>query len=76
MRTLRSTWVLSGLVVLLQLCFALADGRTGSTGTEQFIKGLSLMPLLTAVLIAALGVNTFGMEYRHRDSGTATYRLG
>ncbi|MGN5382340.1 histidine kinase [Streptomyces lasalocidi] len=75
LRTLRSTWVLSGLVVLLQLCFALADSRVGSTGTEQFIKGLSLMPLLTAVLIAALGVNTFGMEYRHRTIATTVLTL-
>ncbi len=75
LRTLRSTWVLSGLVVVLQLCFALADGRTGLTGTQQFIKELSLMPLLTAVLIAALGVNTFGMEYRHRTITTTVLTL-
>ncbi|PNE40594.1 ABC transporter permease [Streptomyces noursei] len=75
LRTLRSTWVLSGLVVLLQLGFALTDNRTGSTGTEQFTKGLSLMPLLTTVPIAALGVNAFGMEYRHRTITTTVLTL-
>ncbi|MEU6221952.1 hypothetical protein ABZ845_31310 [Streptomyces sp. NPDC047022] len=75
LRTLSSTWVLTGLVVLLQLCFALADNRTGSTGTEQFTKGLTLMPVLTAVPVAALGVNAFGMEYRHRTITTTVLTL-
>jgi ABC-2 type transport system permease protein len=75
LRTLRSTWVLSGLVVLSQLCFALVDTRTGTTGTEQFTKGLALMPLLTAVPIVALGVNAFGMEYRHRTITTTLLTL-
>ncbi|MFE6554273.1 hypothetical protein ACFVHS_38665 [Streptomyces sp. NPDC057746] len=76
LRTLRSTWVLTGLVVLLQLCFALVDNRTGTTGTQQFTKGLSLMLLLTSVPIVALGVNAFGMEYRHRTITTTILTLG
>ncbi|MFJ3234681.1 hypothetical protein [Streptomyces sp. NPDC086787] len=75
LRTLRSTWVLSGLVVLAQLGFALVDQRADTTGTEQFTKGLSLMIVLTAAPIAALGVNAFGAEYRHRTIITTVLTL-
>lgn len=70
LRTLRSTWVLSGLLVLLQLAYALWDDREGSTGLQQFSSGLQLPTLLTSVLVAAIGVNAFGAEYRYRTITT------
>lgn len=65
LRTLRSTWVLSGLAVLLQLVYAPLSGGS-STGLDEFESGLGIAELLGAVLIAAIGVNAFGSEYRHR----------
>ena len=66
LRTLRSTWVLSGLAVLLQLVYAPLSGGGSSTGLDEFESGLGIVELIGAVLIAAIGVNAFGSEYRHR----------
>lgn len=65
-RTLRSTWLLSGLFVLAQLGFAAVDTRAGTPPDAQFIKGLSLMTLITALFVTALGVMSFGGDFRHR----------
>lgn len=65
-RTLRSTWLLCGLLVVAQLGFAAIDSRAGTTPTAQFIKGLSLMTLITALFATALGVMSFGGDFRHR----------
>lgn len=66
LRTLRSTWVLSGIAVLLQLAYAPLSGGGSSTGLDEFESGLGIAELIGAVLIAAIGVNAFGSEYRHR----------
>ncbi|GAB3285824.1 ABC transporter permease [Parasphingorhabdus pacifica] len=72
LRTLRSPWVLSGLAVLLQLVYTLLDDREGSTGFRQFSSGLQLLTLITFALVAAIGVNAFGSEYRYRTITTTT----
>lgn len=65
-RTLRSTWVLSGLLVLAQLGYTVIDHRAGTGPTVQFTQGLSLMTLVTALFVTALGVMSFGGDFRHR----------
>ncbi|WP_406692472.1 ABC transporter permease [Saccharopolyspora sp. ID03-671] len=64
-RSLRSNWVLMGSAVVVQLLLTIVahDGR--DTGDITFDKVLSVAWLFT-VLVAALGVNAFGTEYRHR----------
>lgn len=64
--TLRTTWVLSGLVVLLQVVYTLFDNREDTPGTTQFSSGLTLLTMITAVLVSAIGVNAFGAEFRYR----------
>ena len=73
--TLRSTWALSGLVLLLQLAFALFDSREDSPGSAQFSQGLTLLTMISAVLVAAIGVNAFGSEYRYRTISTTVLTL-
>lgn len=65
-RTLRSTWLLCGLLVVAQLGFTAIDSRAGTTPDLQFTKGLSLMTLITALFVTALGVMSFGGDFRHR----------
>jgi len=65
-RSLRTTWVLGGLLVVAQLGFTAIDTRTGTGPTAQFTKGLSLMTLVTALFVTALGVMSFGADFRHR----------
>ncbi|MEB3365803.1 hypothetical protein [Saccharopolyspora mangrovi] len=68
-RTLRSNWVLMGsaLVVQLLLTFVAHDSR--DHGDITFAKVLSVGWLFVA-LVAALGVNAFGTEYRYRTITT------
>lgn len=76
LRTLRSTWVLSGLGVALQLVLALVQGsRESSSGFDEFTSGISLVTLVTAVLVAAIGVNAFGAGTRHRTIEVTTLTL-
>lgn len=73
--TLRSTWVLSGLVVLLQIVYTIFDDRADTPGAGQFSSQLSLLTIVTSVLVAAIGVNAFGAEYRHRTIATTVLTL-
>ena len=65
-RSLRSTWLLCGLLLLAQLAFAALDDHTRTSPTAQFTQGLSLMTLITALFVTALGVMSFGADFRHR----------
>lgn len=81
LRTLRSTWVLSGssvvITVLLAVAFTLtagsvsaaragAPGATGVLGDqESFATVLSSTVRVTTLLMGLVGVFAFGHEYRH-----------
>lgn len=65
-RSLRSTWLLLGLLIVAQLGYTAIDHRAGIPPTHQFASGLSLLTLITALFVTALGVMSFGADFRHR----------
>ncbi len=77
LRSLRSTWVLLGCALALQFVVALEyAGHTDMTARERFVypfTGLTL--LLVSLFTTAVGVASFGHEYRYRTIATTMLTL-
>lgn len=76
LRSLRTPWVLCGLAVAAQVLVDLAVGRDGMSALRQFADGMTGVTLIGFVLLAALGVNALGGEYRHRTISRTVLTLG
>lgn len=64
-RTLRSNWLLIGAALVIQVLITALAHDSRDHGDVTFDKALSILWIFGA-LIAALGVNAIGTEYRYR----------
>lgn len=64
-RTLRSNWLLIGAALVIQVLLTALAHDSRDHGDVTFDKSLSILWIF-GVLIAALGVNAIGTEYRYR----------
>lgn len=69
MRTMRSNWLLIGAAVVLQVLLTVLGHDSRDTGDITFEKVAGVMWLFVPI-IAAIGVNSFGAEYRYRTITT------
>ncbi|RRO15735.1 hypothetical protein EIL87_17185 [Saccharopolyspora rhizosphaerae] len=74
-KTARSNWVLVGAALVVQLLLTVVAHHSGEHGDITFDKVLSV-GWLFAALVAALGVNSFGTEYRYRTISTTVLVAG
>lgn len=68
-RTLRANWVLMGSALVVQILLTVLAHDSRDHGDITFDKVLSVAWVFGA-LIAALGINAFGTEYRYRTITT------
>lgn len=73
-RTLRSNWALLGTALVLQVLVTVLAHHSGDSGQLVFKKALSVTTVL-GILVAATGVNAFGLEYRRRTIVTTVLTL-
>lgn len=73
-RTLRSNWVLMAAALVVQLLLTVVAHDSRDHGDITFDKVLSVGWLFGA-LVAALGVNAFGTEYRYRTITTTVLTM-
>jgi ABC-2 type transport system permease protein len=73
LRTLRSTWLLIGAALALQALVAgVYGGHADMTPLARFVSSFAGLPLLlVALCVTAIGVASFGHEYRYRTIATA-----